>query len=276
MKQHFVLFSLFLSALVLCGTAFAQEPAVSDGVEIEIYQQNPAPEPNDPEASSKPVPVPELPVQANQAAPEANIPSQPTSEAADQTEAEDIGGLSMDSEPEPELQVATPATKKTPTGPVRLKFPGVDNVLLDPPLPAHKAGETPSSAGDTTGNIYIGHRAVVEKYNGWGWIKKESDSWNKSKWATIREVPGAIIVPGRYLKHPDNDANIQYRLYGEFSNDKAYEPNKDVFVDVFILKGFEVIGPASQPSGVSLPKGASAPTRSKPTTGGARTNPFGR
>ncbi len=183
--------------------------------------------------------------------------------------------------PEPmEEEITSPATPqpkpKKPTGPTRLKFPAVDNVLLDPPLPAHKSGTTPQTAGDTTGDVYIAHRAVVEKYNGWGWIKRESENWNQAKWSAVRETPGEIIAPGRYLKHPDNDADMQYRFYGEFSDETAYEPNKDTFVPIFNLKGFEIIGSASKPSGASMPANASAPTRSKPTTGGARSNPFGR
>ena len=51
-----------------------------------------------------------------------------------------------------------------------------------------------------------------------------------------------IKSPSRFYPKPDADHNMQYRLYGNFASYKGYEPNVDALVDVFVLKGFEVIG----------------------------------
>lgn len=106
----------------------------------------------------------------------------------------------------------------------------------------------PTSFGDTTGEVFIGQRTVIDRYAGWGWIRREKDTWRKSKWSMIEEKPGVIFAPGRYLGHPDRDNGTQYKLFGTWAAFKGYEPNFDVFVDVFQIKGFELIGPAEIPN----------------------------
>jgi hypothetical protein len=105
----------------------------------------------------------------------------------------------------------------------------------------------PKTYGDTTGEVFIGQRTVVDRYAGWGWVRSEKDSWRKSRWTMLEEKPRTLMAPGRFLAHPDNDKGTQYKLYGQWAPYKGYEPNFDVFVDVFQIKGFEVIGPAEIP-----------------------------
>lgn len=105
----------------------------------------------------------------------------------------------------------------------------------------------PSSFGDLSGEVFIGQRTVIDRYAGWGWIKRENENWKKSRWVMLQETPKVIFAPGRYLGHPDRDNGTQYKLYGSWAPYKGYEPNFDVFVDVFIIKGFELIGPAEIP-----------------------------
>lgn len=185
----------------------------------------------------------------------------------------------VDETPAPEFEPARPPASfgqavETPSGERRLDFPAVPKVLLDKPMPPHRGGTTPPRAGQTSGPAYIGHRAVIEKYAGWGWIRREDESWRSAKWVVLRESPGSIQAPGRYLAHPDNDNDVQYRIFGHFSDKRAYEPNFDTWVDVFDLTGFEVIGPAPRPN--LRPPRAQGKTHSRPTTGGVRSNPFGR
>jgi len=179
-------------------------------------------------------------------------------------------------EPVPPPQADIPEKEKLlPTRPPRFDFPAVDGVLIEDALPTHPARTQPRKAGKQTGPPFIGHRAVIEKYTGWGWIKPEGQSWGNAQWAAIQEdLEVGLIVPGRYLAHPDQDNDTQYRLFGQFTDDKAYEPNLDVFIPIFQLHGFERIGKAPRPK-LNPPRGT-APTRSRPTTGGARSNPFGR
>lgn len=101
----------------------------------------------------------------------------------------------------------------------------------------------PKKWGDRSGHAYFGQRIVYSKYAGWGWIKNsEGGGWSGAKWAMIEEVPGVRMSPSRFYNHPSYGNNMQYRLYGEWAEYKGYEPNIDVLVPVFRIKGFEVVG----------------------------------
>jgi len=115
------------------------------------------------------------------------------------------------------------------------------------PVPApettQKAKDIPHEMGDRTGPVWIGIRTVLDRRSGWGWIKKEGQDWNQARWCMLEEKPGVIKAPGRYTGNPDGDQLMTYRLYGNFENFQGYEPDFDVFIPIFRLKGFEVIGP---------------------------------
>ncbi|MEM6821493.1 MAG: hypothetical protein AAF558_06090 [Verrucomicrobiota bacterium] len=166
----------------------------------------------------------------------------------------------------------SPKPKKS--GPTRYNFPAVKQVLMEPGLRAHKSSKIPQQYGDTTGKVFVGHRAAIEKYAGWGWIRPEKASWRKGRWVFLEENTNGGKAPGRFLKHPNLDNDYQYRLYGSFAPYKGYEPNFDAWVPVFKIKGFEKLGPAQRPN-LHPPRPKGRP-KSKPTSGGARSNPFNR
>lgn len=112
-----------------------------------------------------------------------------------------------------------------------------------PPQPQPPKKPIPQTMGDRTGQVWIGIRTVIDRRSGWGWIKKENEDWNQAQWAILEEKPGVIKAPGRYTGNVTSDHLMTYRLYGDFEEFKGYEPDFDVFVPVFRLKGFEVIGP---------------------------------
>lgn len=104
----------------------------------------------------------------------------------------------------------------------------------------------PKTYGDCTGSYWIGQRIVAERHAGWGWLKPEGGSWKTAKWIMIEEKPGKIEAPSRFYNRPNDDHNMQYKLYGHFADYKGYEPNIDSLVEVFALKGFEVIGSSAR------------------------------
>jgi hypothetical protein len=113
----------------------------------------------------------------------------------------------------------------------------------------------PSSHGQREGEVWIGHRAVIERYAGWGWIKREREPWSRARWVMLEEEPGQRMAPGRFHSRPTLDDNTQYRIFGQFADYKGYEPNLDVFVDVFRITGWETIGPATRPD-LKPPRGS--------------------
>ena len=115
-----------------------------------------------------------------------------------------------------------------------------------------KMDPIPKKKGDCTGEVYIGQRLVTEKHAGWGWIKPERMNWRSARWVMLKETPGVIHIPSRYTGDTHTDNGMQYRLYGYFAPYLGYEPNIDVYVPVFVLKGFELIG-RGEPVNRALP-----------------------
>jgi hypothetical protein len=108
------------------------------------------------------------------------------------------------------------------------------------------AAHTPARHGDTSGSYLVGQRTLVEDYCGWGWVRKEGEGWNKGRWIAIEYDPKVCPVPHAFLPRPGDDKDYLYQLYGQVAPYRAYEPQADVWVDVFLIKGFVSLGPAKQ------------------------------
>ena len=109
------------------------------------------------------------------------------------------------------------------------------------------AAHTPARHGETDGPFWFGQRTVVEDYCGWGWLRKEGEGWNQARWIAIEYDPKGCPAPHAFLPRPGDDKDYLYKLYGDFAPYRAYEPQADVWVDVFKIKGFVSLGPAKNP-----------------------------
>ena len=108
------------------------------------------------------------------------------------------------------------------------------------------AALTPAKHGETNGESWIAQRTMVEDYCGWGWVRKDKESWRQARWVALEGTPGICPLPHTFLPRPEDDKNYQYRFFGTFAPYRAYEPQADVWVDVFIVKGFMSLGPAKE------------------------------
>jgi len=108
------------------------------------------------------------------------------------------------------------------------------------------AAHTPAKHGETDGESWVAQRTMVEDYCGWGWVKKNKESWRQARWVALEGTPGICPLPHTFLPRPEDDKNYQDRFFGTFAPYRAYEPQADVWVDVFILKGFMSLGPAKE------------------------------
>ncbi|NCW26695.1 MAG: hypothetical protein EBV83_00070 [Verrucomicrobia bacterium] len=169
------------------------------------------------------------------------------------------------------LWVAIPAVLFAPPLPLRsLSSPTESNPVTPTPAPAQEvreseeeeeirkpveekvvratlpAAHTPAKHGETDGESWVAQRTMVEDYCGWGWIKKDKESWRQARWVALEGTAGICPLPHTFLPRPEDDKNYQYRFYGTFAPYRAYEPQADVWVDVFILKGFMSLGPAKE------------------------------
>jgi hypothetical protein len=108
------------------------------------------------------------------------------------------------------------------------------------------AAHTPAKHGDTNGESWVAQRTIVEDYCGWGWVKKDKESWRQARWVALEGTPRTCPLPNTFLPRPEDDKNYQYQFFGTFAPYRAYEPQADMWVDVFILKGFMSLGPAKE------------------------------
>jgi hypothetical protein len=153
------------------------------------------------------------------------------------------------------LPAQTPAEKDTDSyiAPAGAPPPVAPPLRKDSPL-YHLANDPKMATlpigyreGNTTGAPYgVGHRWIDEMGGqGWGWLRKSDDDWSDGKWIALQETPGLAIAPFRRLYLPNSDANWEFRFWGRLAPYKAYDPHLDELLPVFVLQGYEVLGPAN-------------------------------
>ncbi len=97
------------------------------------------------------------------------------------------------------------------------------------------------------GDHYIGRRYWVKGSRTWGWLRRPGEPWDRAR---------LVIMNERYMKNPDRlpeygrsgggltngyDHNVEYRIRGYFSGEKAYDPTTNLIVPEFFLQGYEVL-----------------------------------
>ena len=136
-----------------------------------------------------------------------------------------------------------PAGTAPPVAPPIKKGSPLDHLVNDPkwitlPIGYHE--------GNTSGSEYwIAHRYIDEmEGQGWGWIRKSGDDWSDGRWIALQETPGLAIAPKRRLLSPTADVDWEFKFWGQLASYEAYDPRTDEMLPVFILQGYEVLGPA--------------------------------
>ena len=98
-------------------------------------------------------------------------------------------------------------------------------------------------AHEATGNHYVGRRYFVHATRFWGYVRKPRQSWDKAKLVVMNEsfqhTPDRLPEGGR----PGHgfDHNYEYKLWGQFSKDKIYDPASNRTYPEFVLKRYELI-----------------------------------
>src|SRR5437773_10830423 len=94
-------------------------------------------------------------------------------------------------------------------------------------------------AVEPPGDYYIGRRYYKPDYKFWGYVRRPGQSWNTAQLVMLNEKQK--IAPDREQLEFGNDNNYEYKLYGDFSSDKVYEPASNSIYPVSVLKGYELI-----------------------------------
>ncbi len=136
-----------------------------------------------------------------------------------------------------------PAGGPPPVAPPLKKGSPLDHLANDPKIDVPTVGY---KEGNTSGTVYWTAHRFIDGVGGegWGWIKKSTDGWSSGKWIALQETPGLAVAPHRKLVKADADLNYEYKFWGKWASYKAYDPHLDEILPVFILQGYEVIGPA--------------------------------
>ncbi|MDB6071701.1 MAG: hypothetical protein JWL81_2872 [Verrucomicrobiales bacterium] len=95
------------------------------------------------------------------------------------------------------------------------------------------------------GDFWIGRRYFVDKVRFWGYVRRPGQLWENSQLVVMDE--SRVKTPDRLPEMPLDgglahgfDHNYEYRLTGNFTGRKVYDPNADMELPVFAPASYEV------------------------------------
>ena len=93
---------------------------------------------------------------------------------------------------------------------------------------------------------YIGPPRAINATHFWGYVRRPGESWDKAMLVILNEdnVRAPDRLPGSGPGHVFGfDHNHEYRLWGTFTDRKAYDPNSDMVLPMFALQRWQLINP---------------------------------
>jgi hypothetical protein len=100
-------------------------------------------------------------------------------------------------------------------------------------------------ATEPTGDFYYGRRYFVEKTRFWGYLREPRQPWSRAKLVMMREdrmrTPDRLPEEGPAGARYAFDNNYEYRIRGYYTGDRAYDPNSNQILPVFMLTGYELL-----------------------------------
>lgn len=99
-------------------------------------------------------------------------------------------------------------------------------------------------AAEPFGNYYIGRRYYVPSTRFWGYLRKPRQSWDSARLVVMDESSYKTpdrLKEGNGANYHGYDNNVEYRVYGSYLPDTAYDPNSNLVLPVFRPTGMEVI-----------------------------------
>ncbi len=96
-----------------------------------------------------------------------------------------------------------------------------------------------SIQAEPPGDYFIGRRYYKPDFKFWGYVRRPGQPWSTAQLVMLNE--NQKIAPDREQLKFGSDNNYEYKLYGDFSGDRVYEPASNIIYPEFILKGYELI-----------------------------------
>ena len=94
-------------------------------------------------------------------------------------------------------------------------------------------------AAEAPGDYFIGRRYYKPDYKFWGYVRRPGQPWSAAQLVMLNET--SKLAPDREQFNFGVDNNYEYKLYGNFSGEKVYEPASNTIYPEFVLKGYELI-----------------------------------
>lgn len=89
------------------------------------------------------------------------------------------------------------------------------------------------------GDYYVGRRYYKKDYKFWGYVRRPGEMWDKARMVMLNEH--TRYAPDRQQGRLGMDNGYEYRLYGEFSGDRVYEPASNRFFPEFVLHDYDLL-----------------------------------
>src|ERR1700688_1199880 len=102
-----------------------------------------------------------------------------------------------------------------------------------------RAAALQSVQSEPPGDYFIGRRYYKPDFKFWGYVRKPGQPWTTAQLVMLNEKQK--LAPDRERLSFGSDNNYEYKLYGEFSGDKVYEPARNTVYPEFVLKNYELI-----------------------------------
>jgi hypothetical protein len=110
---------------------------------------------------------------------------------------------------------------------------------------------------EPAGDYYIGRRYYKPDYKFWGYVRRPGQPWTTAQLVMLNEKQK--LAPDRERLEFGDDNNYEYKLYGDFSGDKVYEPASNSVYPEFVLKSYELISTNPTPIFKSQIRGTPTP-----------------
>lgn len=101
-------------------------------------------------------------------------------------------------------------------------------------------------AAEPRGAYYIGRRFHIPHTHFWGYLRSPGQPWSTSKLVIMNERYAKI--PNRLPEQPSDggeaygdDHNREYRIYGQYTGRRVFDPNSNMVLPEFELRRYELI-----------------------------------
>ncbi len=94
-------------------------------------------------------------------------------------------------------------------------------------------------AAEPAGDYFIGRRYYKPDYKFWGYVRRPGQPWSTAELVMLNEKQK--LAPDREHLDFGSDNNYEYKLYGNFSGDRVYEPASNSIYPEFVLKGYRLM-----------------------------------